>query len=116
MSTNISIQRICQHCGTEFTARTTRTRYCSHACNRRAYKANVKDLKIELSDRETRRIKERPFDELKAREFLSITDTCKLLGISRRTVYRMLGRGELRAGKAGKRTIIMRSEIDSLFQ
>src|SRR5207245_2806849 len=41
---------------------------------------------------------------------------CKLIGISRRTVYRMLERGELIAGKAGKRTILRRSDLDKLFE
>jgi excisionase family DNA binding protein len=56
------------------------------------------------------------FDELKEKPFLSIAETCKLIGISRRTVYRMLERGELIAGKAGKRTILRRSDLDKLFE
>ncbi len=28
MSSNIKLQRICQHCGNEFTAKTTVTQYC----------------------------------------------------------------------------------------
>jgi excisionase family DNA binding protein len=55
------------------------------------------------------------FEELKEKPFLSIAETCKLIGISRRTVYRMLERGELIVGKAGKRTIIRRSDLDKLF-
>jgi excisionase family DNA binding protein len=54
--------------------------------------------------------------ELKDKTFLSIAETCKLIGISRRTVYRMLERGELTAGKAGKRTILRRADIDKLFE
>ena len=115
MSSNIEVQRICEYCGKEFTARTTQTRFCSHTCNSRAYKASLKNLKVELSNKETQRIISQPFEELKAKPFLSIAEACKLLGISRRTVYRMLERGELKAGKAGKRTIIQRSEIDKLF-
>ncbi len=49
------------------------------------------------------------------KEFLSIEEASKLLGISRRTVYRMFDRGELKKGKAGTRSIIRRSEIDKLF-
>ena len=115
MSSNIEVQRICKYCGKEFTARTTQTRFCSHTCNNKAYKANIKSLKVELSNKETQRIISQPIEELKAKPFLSIAETCKLLGISRRTVYRLLERGELKAGKAGKRTIIQRSEIDKLF-
>lgn len=105
MSSNIKVQRICQHCGNEFTARTTVTRYCSDTCSKRAYKARLKAAKIEASNKETKRTKTQPIEELKAKVFLSIAETCKLVGISRRTVYRMIERGELITGKAGKRTI-----------
>ena len=116
MSSNIAIKRLCQHCGNEFTAKTTITRYCSHVCNKRAYKAQLKNEKIEVSNIETKQIKNRSVDELKAKEFLSVQDTCKLLGISHRTIYRLLQRGELKAVKVGKRTIFKRSEIDRLFE
>ena len=115
MSSKIEIQRICEYCGNDFTARTTKTRYCSHTCNGRAYHAGMKSLKVERSNKETQRIISKPFEELKTKPFLSIAEVGKLLGISRRTIYRMMDRKELNAGKAGKRTIIQRSDIDKLF-
>ena len=115
MSSKIEVQRICQHCGNEFTARTTVTQYCSNTCSKRAYKARLKVSKIEASNKETQRIKNQPIEELKAKAFLSIAETCKLIGISRRTVYRMIERGELITGKAGKRTIIRRSDLEQLL-
>jgi len=116
MSSNIKIQRICQHCTNEFIARTTTTLYCSSRCNSAAYKAKHRAGKVEQSNMETQRIKTQPIEQLKAKAFLSIADTCKLIGISRRTVYRMIERGELITGKAGKRTIIRRSDLDKLFK
>ncbi len=116
MSSNISVQRICQHCGNEFTAKTTTTQYCSMTCNRRAYKAKVKYGKIEKSDNEVKAIKTKPMDDLKAKEFLSVTDACTLVGISRRTAYRLIEKGELFASKVGGRTIIKRSSIDKFFE
>lgn len=115
MSTNIKVQRICQLCGKEFTARTTTTRYCSHKCNSRAYKANAKGLKIELTNTQTHSFKAKPIEEIKAKPFLSVMEACILLGISRRTIYRMLQRGEVNAGKAGRRTIVKREDLDRLF-
>jgi excisionase family DNA binding protein len=115
MSSNIQVQRICQHCGKEFTARTTVTQYCGDTCSKRAYKARVRTGKVEQSNKETQRIKSQPIEELKAKAFLSIADTCKLVGISRRTVYRIIERGELTTGKAGKRTIIRRSDLEQLL-
>jgi excisionase family DNA binding protein len=116
MSSNITVQRICQHCGNEFTAKTTTTQYCSMTCNRRAYKAKVKNGKIEKSNIEVKVIKSKPMDDLKAKEFLSITDACALVGISRRTAYRLIDKGELHASKVGGRTIIKRSSIDKFFE
>jgi len=115
MSSNIHIQRICQHCGNEFTARTTVTQYCGDACSKRAYKARVKAGKVEVSNKETQRIKTQPIEELKLKAFLSIAETSTLIGISRRTVYRLIERGELITGKAGKRTIIRRSDLEQLI-
>jgi len=115
MSSNIKVQRICQHCGNDFTARTTTTLYCSHRCNSSAYKAKLRENKVEQSNKETKRIKNQPIEQLKAKVFLSIADTCILIGISRRTVYRMIQRGELITGKAGKRTIIRRSDLEQLI-
>ena len=116
MSSNITVQRICQHCGNEFTAKTTTTQYCSMTCNRRAYKAKVKNGKIEKSNIEVKAIKSKPMDDLKAKEFLSVTDACTLVGISRRTAYRLIDKGELHASKVGGRTIIKRSSIDKFFE
>ena len=115
MSSNIQVQRICQHCGKEFTARTTVTKYCGDTCSKRAYKARLRACKVEQSNNQTQRTKSQPIEELKAKAFLSIAETCKLIGISRRTVYRMIERGELIVGKAGKRTIIRRSDLERLL-
>lgn len=115
MSSNIKVTRICEYCDKEFTARTTITRFCSHACNGKAYKETIRKSKIELSNAKTRKVILQPFEVLKVKPFLSITESCELLGISRRTMYRLLERGEIKAAKIGKRTIIKRTEIDRLF-
>ena len=115
MSSNIQVQRICQYCGKDFTARTTVTQYCGDTCSKRAYKERLKVSKIEASNKQTQRIKNQPVEELKAKAFLSIADACKLVGISRRTIYRIIERGELITGKAGKRTIIRRSDLEQLL-
>ena len=47
MSSKIEVQRICQYCEQEFTARTTVTKYCSHKCGQRAYKARKRAETIE---------------------------------------------------------------------
>ncbi len=116
MSSTIEVQRICEYCEKTFIAKTTLTRYCSHKCNSRGYKRNVKNLKIQLSNKETQITAAKPFEELASKPFLSVDETCKLIGISRRTIYRLLQKGELIAGKAGQRTIIPRKNIESFFE
>lgn len=116
MSTNIRVQRICKYCGNEFTAKTTVTLYCGDVCSKRAYKARIRAAKVEATNTETKQIKAKSQIDLNLKSFLSITEACTLIGISRRTIYRMIQRGELVVGKAGKRTLIRRSDIDSLFE
>jgi excisionase family DNA binding protein len=116
MSSNIKIQRICQYCGRYFTAYKTITRTCSADCAKRLYKQKVKTKKIEESNQETQLLKMKPVEELKKKEFLTITETCTLLSISRWTIWRAMKRGDLIAGRIGRRTLIRRSDLDSLFE
>ena len=117
MSSNIKIQRICQHCGNEFTARTTVTQYCGDICAKRAYKARVKVSKIESSNKETQRIKSQPIEELKAKEFLTVREVARLLNCSVRSTYYYIESGTIKAVNLGQRvTRVKRSEIDKLFQ
>lgn len=116
MSSNIQVQRICQFCGKEFTARTTTTKCCSDHCSKRFYKARLKAAKIEVSNNETHKIKVKPIEELKAKEFLTVRDVSKLLGCSLRTAYRLIDNGTLKAVNLGERmTRVKRSDIDTLL-
>ncbi len=115
MSSSIKVQRICQHCGNEFTARTTVTMYCSLRCSSLAYKARKRAGKIEESNKATLAVKTLPIEQLKAKAFLSIAEACKLVGISRSTVHRLINRGELTKGNAGKRVIIKRTDLEDLL-
>lgn len=117
MSSNIKVQRICQHCSKEFTARTTVTQYCGDDCAKRAYKARKRDSKIEASNKQTLQLISRPIEELKAKEFLSVRDVSKLIGCSRQTVYTLIKTGTLKGVNLKvKKTIIRRSEIDKIFE
>ena len=116
MSTNIKVQRICQHCGKEFTARTTVTQFCGDRCARLAYKARIKANKIEGSNQEVKRIKEKPIEEIKGKEFLTVRDVAKLLNSSLPTVYRLIHNGTMKGVNiAQRKTLIKRSEIDQFF-
>jgi len=115
MSSNIEVQRICQHCEQEFIARTTVTKYCSKVCASKASKARKRAEKIKRSNTETTRIITQPIEQLKAKEFLSIKEVCQLVGISRRTVYRLIEQGDLKKIKVGSRTLIKRSALNRLL-
>jgi len=117
MSSNIQVKRVCQHCGNEFTARTTVTQYCGDDCAKRAYKARLKAAKIEASNNETQQIKTKPFEELKAKEFLTVREVAQLLNCSVRSAYYYIDAGTIKAVNLGQRaTRVKRSEIDRLFQ
>lgn len=116
MSSNIEVIRICEYCKNEFTARTTRTRYCSHNCNSRAYKERVRNTKVKKSNTETHKVKTQDIIQAKAKEFLNVNEACLLIGISRRTVYRLFDSEQLNKYKIGTRTIIKRSELDKLLE
>ena len=115
MSTKIRLQRICQHCEAEFTAKTTVTQFCGDTCAKRAYKARKRQAKIEKSNAETQAIRNRPLEELQAKDFLSIAEACALLGLSKRTVFRLLQSGRIPAAKFGRRVIIKRTDLEQLF-
>ena len=117
MSSKIEVQRICQYCEQEFTARTTVTKYCSHKCASRAYKDRTRKKKVEKSNTETTRIKSQPIEQLKAKEFLTVREVAQLLNCSVRSAYYYIESGTISAVNLGQRmTRIKRSEIDKLFQ
>jgi excisionase family DNA binding protein len=116
MSSNIQVQRICQHCGTEFIARTTVTKYCSDKCSKAAYKVRIRAEKVQNSNTETKQIKTTSIEELKAKEFLTVSDVSKLIGCSRQNVYKLINTGKLKATNIlEKKTIVRRCDLDNLF-
>ena len=117
MSSKIEVQRICQHCGNEFTARTTVTRFCSRRCASAAHKQKVRAGKVEESNKQTQQVKTRPIEELKAKEFLTVREVARLLNCSVRSAYYYIESGTIKAVNLGQRiTRVKRSEIDKLFE
>lgn len=120
MSSTIEIQKVCELCGKEFTAKTTVTRFCGHTCASRACKLRAKENKIGKAVKETNQQKllslsELNIEAIKQKDFLSIKEAHTLLGLSERTFFRLMKDGTIQATRLGKRTIIKRSEIDKLF-
>ena len=118
MSSNIEILKICEGCGKTFTARKTTTRYCSHACNSKAYKKEQRQYKMTAINYRTVQNIERvsnQYEKIKDKEFLSVSETAFLLSVGRATIYRYLHLGNLKAVQMGGKTFIRRSDIDKKF-
>ena len=119
MSSNIRIEKTCIFCSNTFIAKTTRTKYCSHTCNRKHYKkvARTNKIKSATQNASTPEVNNSPIlGQLEKRDFLSIQETSKLIGISERTLFRLIKSSCIKTTKLGRRTIIQRSSIDQLFQ
>lgn len=117
MSSNIKVQRICQHCGKEFTAKTTVTKYCSDACAKRAYKDRKRNEKVQNSNIEYKKTVTEPLEKVKSKEFLTVKDVSVLLGCSKRTTYRLIERGIIKAVNLSERmTRVKRSEINKVLE
>lgn len=115
MSSNICLTKVCEHCGNEFTAKTSVTRYCSHKCNQRAYKLSQRVSIIRQSNAELEAARASKNSALNEKAFLSVSDVCQLLGIGKTNFYSLVKKGVLTPMKLGKRTIVARKQIDQLF-
>lgn len=99
-----------------FEARKTTSKTCSDLCAKKAYKSRKRAEKLGKSHEQTERIKNKPIEDLKTQEFLTVDETARLVRISRRTLYRLIERRELHTTKLGRRTVIRRVDIDKLFE
>lgn len=124
MSSNISITRICQHCGNEFTAKTTVTKFCGDDCAKRNYKLRRKTAKqqktnekIAESNRQTQLVRDAPKVRLLEKEFLSVKEAAFILGCSDRAILLVINSGRLPAINLGvRKTRILRAELQRLFE
>lgn len=115
MASSIRINRICQHCGNEFIAKTTVTKYCGDSCAKRAYKARKKAEKVGKSNKETEERINQPIISLQAKDFLSVKEVCQLFNVSRTTVWRLMKDKKVNAAKIGRKKFITRASINALF-
>ena len=116
MSSNILVQRICQNCNTEFTAKTTVTKYCSNNCAKNAWRKRKQAEKVKVVSRNTKNKIKLPKIEIAAKDFLSVNEAALLLNCTRRVVYYLIETKKLKATNLGTRvTRIKRSNLDSLF-
>ncbi|MDR6919479.1 helix-turn-helix domain-containing protein [Chryseobacterium sp. 2987] len=122
----MKVRKICEHCGLEFIAQKTVTKYCSHKCASRAYKVNVRELKVKLTEatqeipsQTTSKPKEDPnsYFALRTLDYLTVKEAAVLLKCDKRTVYRMVANGSIPAANLSIRKIrILKKDIDELFK
>ena len=116
MSSNIIVKRICDYCKNAFDAKKTKTKYCSHICNRRGYKLNQKLKKSETSDTETKSKVSNYVVDVNSKDFLTVNEASTLLNMSSKTVYRLIEQNELNAFNFSvRKTLIRRKDIESYF-
>lgn len=131
MSSNIRIEKTCQHCGEKFIAKTSVTKFCGDRCAKLAYKKRKRDEKIKLVPKENdlaklhgpdkirlaRNVEHtlEPLALLESRNYFSISQTSTILGVSERTLFRMIKRRQIKTFKIGGRTLIKKNELLPYF-
>ncbi|MEC4005885.1 helix-turn-helix domain-containing protein [Flavobacterium sp. SUN052] len=116
MSSNISVKRTCSFCNKLFEAKTTRTRYCSHICNQKDYKKNLKLDKIEKSNVETKNNQIGSIIDINSKDFLRVKEVAVLLNMSSKTIYRLIEQKEINAiNFSTRKTLVRRKDIETYF-
>ena len=111
MSSNIKIERVCDHCGNIFTAKTTVTRFCSDRCAKRNYKKRQREIKEKKSHAETVAKLSLPIELIKSNELITVDEIVKLIRVIRNKIYRLVDTGRLRPIKLLNRTLFCKKEI-----
>ena len=127
--TNKTYKKVCLFCRKEFDAQKRTTKYCSHTCNSRAYKANKRnelDLDVKFEDFVKRQLQHQADllnqiqitlskllnqQMIDSEKYLSPDEYCKLKGISRKTLYRVIKENKVIVKKISERKILIKSEI-----
>ncbi|WP_366935857.1 helix-turn-helix domain-containing protein [uncultured Chryseobacterium sp.] len=97
MSSNIRIEKFCQYCGIKFIAKTIATRYCSHTCNRKAYKLEQRNTKIDYARYAVRNITDLKHQSIGTPVYLTVKETSAILKCSTKMVYFLISTGRLKA-------------------
>jgi excisionase family DNA binding protein len=115
MSSNIRVQRKCQHCGGLFIAKTTVTKFCGDDCAKKNYKKRKREEKVLDSNVQVSNELQLPLFSVQSQDYLDIGDLSVLMGLSRRTAYRLIKAHKLHALKIGNKYIIRRKDLDKMF-
>jgi len=117
MSSGISIPKICLECNSAFIAKTTVTKFCSQKCAGKAYKKNKRSEKVSaVQKQEYEKSAGVDMALIQSKEYLSIKETCLLLGISRMSLYRYIKNKTIIPSSIGGKVIIKKQVITDLIK
>ncbi len=107
MSSNMEFHKKCIYCQEDYIAKTRITKYCSHRCNQKHYKEVKRQEKIEQQKNVS------PLaNELKnASDCLSISKSAMILGVTDRTIFRLIARKIITPVKRGRWVEIPKNEL-----
>lgn len=129
----MQIPKICIWCGANFIAQKEATQYCSHKCNQRAYKNNLRKKKQKQKNEEAKEMTKPPIIQkiksvqesnpfinkltiIKEKEYLSVLEVSILMGVTRNTINKYCVSGKLKCLKMNRKIFIRRKDLDSLFE
>lgn len=112
MSSNISVIKVCQHCKSEFTARTNVTKFCGVSCTNKAYRLKKKQEEAQRGYDNLKIETIKPIVTINEKQYLSVLEACNLLSISRTSLWRAIKKKEIHAVKIGRRTLFKRTDLD----
>ncbi len=116
MSVNIRIPKICIECNNAFIDQKTFTQFCSKKCTSISYKRKKRNEKISNDPNQV--VKGATGLEMaliQSKEYLSIKETCLLLGISRMSLYRYIKNKTIVPSSIGGKVIIKKQAINDLI-
>jgi excisionase family DNA binding protein len=116
MSSNLSVNRVCEVCKMVFVAKTTVTKYCSTNCRKTKHREKGRELHNEKKKADAILIENHIFDDIKNKDFLTVKNAAQLLNMSAKTVYRLIEREAINSFQFSERkTLIRRSDIEKYF-
>ena len=119
MSSNLNYLKQCLYCHEYFEAKTLYTKYCTHKCNSRHYKQLAREKKINAvqSDAKKQSI-DTPFlslVEMQQKVFLNTSEAAQYVGVSKRTIERMIASSIITVSRFNRRVLIKRLDLEQFM-
>ena len=112
MSSNFTVNRLCEYCGNVFVAQTTVTSFCGKLCNKRNSKAKKRSQKMAPMDQALKKVFDGNSEKVVTAEFLNMKNAVKLLMTSDKMIYHLINIGIIHAVNLSERkTLVRRSDI-----